>query len=389
MGQLEIANRRAAQKHPEPARLSLSNTPLPAPGHVRTPIVSASGTSYIPTRPGPDIQAWIAQARESMQAIGGLIDNGAFAETEEDGDIEGDGSGLEDIGEGWEGEEDEEGGSVSYFGGESGGEDEGSIGAWRSDRERDDADGNGSGIDEIGTGFEATTVRHLSPASTTGMSTVTTVPSSRETSVQPQTQTRMRNGNGRRRTTPQPSRLAPLPTTPAAPVGLIAQLAIAAEAHRDRDAEKDRGTSKSQSPRGAQSGSRAGSMEAEPSSAGTTDLSPVGSGLAGNGSAQVQSAHLAGSHSQMGEAGEANGVKREELPVVTVKIEPGISSEEDEGYGAVAPGFWEARRGSVPDPSRLAPSRHPVPHILMRGIVSPEEVEVLFNMCVILLNYGI
>lgn len=46
-----------------------------------------------------------------------------------------------------------------------------------------------------------------------------------------------------------------------------------------------------------------------------------------------------------------------------------VKLEDRTAYGATAPGFFEERRGSVPDPGKLAPSRHPILHFLMKGIV--------------------
>ena len=70
----------------EPARLSLSNTPLPRPG---TTSVGAQASAAGPV-PRPDVQAWIERARESIQALG------AFVEGEEDIDEEDDGDGSDE-----------------------------------------------------------------------------------------------------------------------------------------------------------------------------------------------------------------------------------------------------------------------------------------------------
>jgi hypothetical protein len=57
-----------------------------------------------------------------------------------------------------------------------------------------------------------------------------------------------------------------------------------------------------------------------------------------------------------------------------------VGASDEAGYGAAAPEFWIARRGSVPDPTKLAPARHPEPFILTRSVVTPVEVEELFDV---------
>ena len=91
--------------------------------------------------------------------------------------------------------------------------------------------------------------------------------------------------------------------------------------------------------------------------------------VSGGGEMSTGSEHGDESGNGVGAASETDdaGVK--------VKVE-----ESDDAYGAAGKEFCHARRGSAMDPTSLAPSRNPVPHILIQGIVSPEEVEKLFKM---------
>ena len=343
MEQLEEANRRQRLHHGKPPRLSLSNTPLPPPGGAtpvpgRAPDTTTSGDnssasanltvpgSYVQPSPRQDVQEWIAQARESIQTIGGLLDNSAFAEEEWDAD-----------------EIEQEEADSAYL--SSGGE-----GPTESESEYADAEDHEEEItlelpEDDGFGnVETGTIRHASPASTLGGS-------AREGSAHPS----QSSSSGRRRT-PQPPRLAPLPATSAAPFGLIAQMRLATKEAMER--ERERGGSKS--PKSAFS--RASSVEMQ----GQDQPSPSGT------------ASDLGVTSPRSTSGEQDGVNiHNEGGQVQVK------QEEDNVYGAAAPDFFEARRGSVPDPGKLAPARHPIPHILMRNIVTPKEVEELFIMYVV------
>lgn len=353
MEQLEEANRRQRLHHGEPPRLSLSNTPLPPPGGA-TPMpgnssgattpgegstvsanVSASG-SYIQPKPRQDVQEWISRARESIQTIGGLLDNSAFAEeewdvevNEQDGWDEGENAYLSSGGEG-----PLESGS-EYADAEDQGEDEITV-------EVPDDDGF--------EGVETGTVRHASPNSTLGGS-------AREGSAHPS----QHSSSSSRRKTPQPPRLAPLPATSAAPFGLIAQMTLATKGAKDRELTGNK------SPKSALS--RSGSVEAQ----GQDHPSPAG----------TASDHAATSpRSASGAGGEQDGANDE-----NGEAQAQVILEDETAYGATAPGFFEARRGSVPDPGKLVPSRHPIPHILMRGIIAPKEVEELFKMCVIATDF--
>ncbi|KAH8112586.1 hypothetical protein DFH11DRAFT_463167 [Phellopilus nigrolimitatus] len=336
MQKLEDANRRTRLQHNEPTRLSLSNTPLPPPGSTPVPgrlsISSAPGGNHVVPR--PDVQEWIERARESIQTIGGLIDNGPFAEDNE-GDEEGDEEELEGD-DGYEGEE-------SYFE-ESGTENaDGSTNTkWRQPAGECDTDAEGRDV-----------VEELESEASTPPPSI------------PRTHSGGRSG---RRKTPQPSRFAPLPTTPAAPFGLIAQLSIASEGHRQG----------SKSPRSSfgSTGISAEAMSREASVEAGTPASTEGHALSPPISQGSTFSPRAEPHSRTvslpGGADDGSGSE------VKVSVKHEESSGEE--YGAAAPRFFEARRGSVPDPSRLAPARHPVPHILMRGIVTPHEVEILFNI---------
>ncbi|KAI5117668.1 hypothetical protein M0805_009701 [Coniferiporia weirii] len=360
--QVEEYRRRAL--HNEPTRLSLSNTPLPPPGsasangHVSSSFAVGTGAVV----PRPDVQEWIERARESIQAIGGLIDNGALAE---------DGEGDED------GDEEEFEGDDSYDayeGEESGFEEniseatEGDAGTkWREPARQDaDTEEERDVFAVAGPPFSPDardsvnmdSSRHASPASTVRSA-------SREGSAQPSSRGRGHShGRGGRRRTPQPPHLAPLPTTPAAPFGLLAHLGIKAEGHRQG----------SRSPKSSIGGAGGTTVEAGRGSGIEVD-SPGGTGGA-EGLLSPLSAGTSHTEKHVQSGNDGSGSDSE----VRVSVKREESSSEGEGYGAAAPGFFEARRGSVPDPSRLAPARHPVPHILMRGIVSTQEVEILFGI---------
>ncbi|THH07455.1 hypothetical protein EW145_g3361 [Phellinidium pouzarii] len=319
--------------HNEPVRLSLSNTPLPPPGSKSVAGPSFAAGSIVAV-PRPDVQEWIEKARESIQAIGGLIDNGAFAE---------EGEGYE------ESEEELEGDDADYA------QDTSADAKWREPARLHDTDSEADtdapsehvrspDSQEFG---DMQMSRYASPASTVRSTEL-------EGSAQPSRNRGHSHGRGSRRKTSQPPHLAPLPTTPAAPFGLIAQLSLATEIHRQG----------SRSPKNFSSAIPVNSSNSgAPTTQAEADVSPLS---AGSNSAE-------GLH-------QIDNDESNSLAEVQVTVKREESASEGEGYGAAAPGFFEARRGSVPDPSRLAPARHPVPHILMRGIVSPKEVEILFNI---------
>ena len=300
----------------EPARLSLSNTPLPRPG---TTSVGAQASAAGPV-PRPDVQAWIERARESIQALG------AFVEGEEDIDEEDDGDGSDE--EYLDSKEDDV--------------------PWREPPAEQETDTEDGAIaieepDDSDHPDEGHSLRESSPATTVRSA-------SREGSAPPHSSKSA--GRSARRRTPQPGRLANLPETPAAPLKLIADLSISA----------------------------AGSNRQESRSPKTAPLSGISSG----GSVGVDQSGMSGDTPSPRSTGTmtGNGAFRGPVSGDESRTENGRESTSDGEFGAIAPGYFVARRGSVPDPTRLAPARHPVPHILMRGIVTPAEVESLFKMCV-------
>lgn len=205
------------------------------------------------------------------------------------------------------------------------GDDTGTEGAL-SGQDTSDAEGNIVIEDPDGVRSPESSIRHSSPTSTIHSG-------SREGSAPPEGMRRRSSG---KRKTPQPG-LSSLPPNPAVPLKLIADL----------------GYSASKSPKSANSASRGDS------------LGPPDTSMA-SGSPRVMSPTASGDH-----ADEYEGsVLRSRKPV---------GEGEGEAYGALAPGYFTARKGSVNDPSHLAPARHPVSHILMRGIVTPKEVESLFQ----------
>ena len=138
---------------------------------------------------------------------------------------------------------------------------------------------------------------------------------------------RIRKGSGRRKT---PQQAPVLPPNPAAPLKVIASFGLAA--------------SKSKSPKSAGTASRGGSVDPPESTGSPGVMSP----------------------------GDMDGDEND--------TQTAGQREEEDAYGAIAPEFFKARKGSIGDPRHLAPARHPIPHILMRGVVTPQEVEILFQM---------
>ena len=170
-----------------------------------------------------------------------------------------------------------------------------------------------------------------SPGSSVRQSSpVSTISGSREGSNPPE---QMRRRSSSKRKTPQaaPASLAP---NPAVPLNMIASLAA-------------------KSPRSAGSGSRGDSVEPDASMT--------------SGSPRLMS------------PGATGDVKDEREGSVTSPRREGSDGEE-EAFGAVAPDYFKAKKSSIADSSHLAPARHPVPHILMKNIVTPKEVEALFQM---------
>ncbi|KAL5512083.1 hypothetical protein ACEPAG_7576 [Sanghuangporus baumii] len=264
----------------EPARLSLSNTPLPRPGAVAAGAQSSSvlGPGSVPQ---PDVQAWIERARESIQALGAFVEGEEDIEEQEEGSTEDD--------EYLDSQEDEH--------------------IWRDLPTDQDTDTEEGGIAVE----ESDDVDRVQGRSLHESSPATTIRSaSREGSAPPQAAGSNQQGS-------KSPKNAPLS--------------------------------------GTSSGSRGSSVGVEQSDGPTSDVS------------SPRSISTMTGKSRFGEK-----ILGDESPAGH-----GLASTSDGEYGAVAPGFFAPRRGSVPDPTRLAPARHPVPHILMRGIATPQEVESLFE----------
>ncbi|KAL5525464.1 hypothetical protein ACEPAG_6800 [Sanghuangporus baumii] len=316
----QLEEHRRARLLNEPARLSLSNTPLPRPGAITVGAQSSSalGPGSVPQ---PDVQAWIERARESIQALGAFVEGEEDIEEQEEGSTEDD--------EYLDGQEDEH--------------------SWRDLPTDQDTDTEEGGIaveepDDVDL-VQRRSLRESSPATTIRSA-------SREGSAPPQGSKAA--GRGVRRRTPQPGRLANLPETPAAPLKLIADLSISAAGSNRQGSKSPKNAPLS----GMSSGSRGSSVGVEQSNGPTSDVS------------SPRSISTMTGKSRFGEK-----ILADESPAGH-----GQESTSDGEYGAVAPGFFAPRRGSVPDPTRLAPARHPVPHILMRGIATPQEVESLFRI---------
>lgn len=305
MKQVEELRKHAAANGPqEPLRLSLSNTPLPGGSGIFASTgrsASASGSALGTATLGPDLQAWLERSRAVFQEICGFIDEETIEEEGEDDDVDG---------ETYREHRQEES------------EDEGSISV-------EDPDGMSSPVPSSLTSV-GSQIRESSPAST-----VRSV--SREGSSAPDSTSRKR-GSGK---TP---RLAPLPSTAAEPMKLIAQLSLRSDGHRERGSKSPRSAS------GTIVSSRSGSVE--PSSAsGLNAVSPT----------------LQNSVTDV--------VHRDNDTEVKEKTEEG-----NEDFGAAAPEFFVAQGGTIPDSAHLAPARHPIPHILMRNIINVQEVEKLFKI---------
>lgn len=277
--------------------------------------------------PREDVQEWIAKARESMQALGGLIANvedtdgvDTIAEENEDGaDDEDDEEDDVDDGRQYAFDEGEEGDP----------EDSVTI-------EPPEADGTAHHVHQHDA---ASTVGAGSPAA-----------SGREGSAAPSTSAKERRASGR----------ASLPATTAAPVGLIAQMQMSLATTERQRSPKPLGRSGSLRGGSGSKSSRASSIEVD-----------------GNGAAQADQG-LAGALGPPGTEHAPGGEASAGSADVEVKKE---ETSDEEGYGVAAPGFFD-RAGSQgpPAPNRLIPANQPAPHILMRGVVTPADVETLFGI---------
>ncbi len=296
--------------------------------------------------PRPDVQAWIMRARESIEQISGMYNGTTYPvgdeEDEEYAEEEG-AEALDDevviVSEG-----SEEGYSVVAYGEEASDREDGSqfsgevtVEAPLSDGYRDDDDAHSNAehppASDVATDDESAeqglTTRHASPATT-----VRSV-STRSGSAAPQ----------RKGTTGAELKARTVSKGPGAadPLKLISSLHTGIARLR----------SKSPS---VSTTSRAGSVE--------QDVSVV---------AEVSAPASA---SSVGGGGEESGGAGGEGDVGKVKVE----AEGEDAYGAAGKEFFNARRGSAVDPTSFTPSRNPIPHILIQGIIAPEEAEKLFAM---------
>lgn len=328
-----------------PLSLTGENTPPMGSSSARA---SSAGSGM---QPRPDVKDWIKKAREaatkedcelapSSGASGddSETNGGVFGFEDEDGEyVDEDGR---DASEGYSVVEHlDEGGRVIV---EGPGDDESHYHDGMSEtssRYPPPPSSHSGASDDENTWATSPSVRHRSPASTT-------------------TERERKHGSGHSAR----ARSEALPLTVAVPFGLFSHLA--GQATRARS---------SLSP----SASRAGSIEKDAMVANGSGSTTKRSG-SGNSDG---STHLL----SPGDAALAilNNPGSKQSTVITegTEVTVQIKREEDEDdYGAAGRRFFEPRRGSLVDPNTLAPARHPVPHILMRGIVTPQEAEKLFTL---------
>lgn len=377
MEKLEIANKKvqtmeseesndptSQQQHSRQYSLGMRTESSPLTSPALHSIANGSSSSADGTHPlalpRPDVQAWIMRARESIEQISGMYNGATYpvgVDEEEDGDEYEDG--LEEVEE--EGlvvvsEGSEEGYAVVGYEEGEGSESGVTIEAPLSDDgfvgERDevlsnaehyppasDDDENVSVAERSGGG---SSTRHASPATT-----VRSV-STRSGSAAPQ-----RKGTSSSAVsagTSAAARTVSKGPGAADPLKLISSLHTGIARMR------------SKSPTLMSTGmstSRAGSVE--------QDVLVVSEG------SSIDAGHGHGDENVNGVGGgAASGVGVDGTTKALV--------EGEDAYGAAGKEFFHARRGSAQDPLSLAPSRNPIPHILIQGIVTPAEAEKLFEM---------
>ena len=337
----------------------LSPTTSPLTADVNHPPSTSSQTV-----PLPDVQAWIAHARESIQGVvdglgaafqGEINTHGAFGALRddvsggvdgEDGDDEGDEDGYDIL---VENSEDD------GFGGEDG---DGVI-----VQEPDDSVLSNAGESDNGLNSQYTQTPRVSPSIRSSSLRAGTI--SREPSLQPSVSG---SATGKDRSGAKSSPVAitkpaqPLPKSAATPFGLISQMGRVLVQRPRSPGAHSQGKSSRASSAEPMSGVGTGGAEFVSDSAGA----PTSPGR--NTDEAHASMHVVGDSAPMSSA------------FGTVGSNDNGNASDEVGYGAATRGFFDARRDSVPDPSKLAPARHPEPFILTRAIVTPAEVEDLFEM---------